>query len=317
MLGIFLLILGIAIGFGIFIWWMYSRRESDERPITPLMVFTCAAIAFLIFFISFITVIPVGHVGVPILFGKVQMKSLPPGLHLVNPFLNVKKLDGRIKELTMHIPAGTQEGESSQTTMDILMNDGLRVFLDATLWYRLDLENAHQYVLNIAGDPLNTVALPQLRGAARDVAVSYSSNDIYAHPQKREELGRKIFERFCEKAAKMWVVGVDFTIRKVKLPDELEKAIERKMQADQEAQEMAYRILKEEKEKERKIIEAKGIAESNRIIQQSLTKEYLQWYFIQNLPRIAESPSNTVMFFPYGSDITPVFDVTKFLKNQK
>ena len=149
------------------------------------------------------------------------------------------------------------------------------------------------------------------------MAVRFSSQDVYAHPQKREEFGKDILGHFQVKAQKMWVEGVDFTIRKIKLPPELETAIENKMKMDQAAQEMVYTINREQKEKERRIIEAEGIAKSNQIINQSLTKEYLQWYFIKTLPTIAEYPSNTIMLFPYDSSITPVFDLSKFLKNVK
>lgn len=316
MSGILLLVLGIVVVVAIIGGVVYHRKENNEEPsVTWQAVISGLIAGFLVFSISFITVVPVGHVGVPILFGKVLERDYVPGFHLVSPFVSVKKLDGRIQELTMHIPASDVQTEQGQTTMDVLMNDGLRVFLDTTLWYRLDIRHGHDYVLNVAGEPKEMVALPQLRGAARDVAVNYSSNDIYAHPQKREEFAKNIFGKFCNKAEAMWIQGTDFTIRKVKLPDQLEKAIENKMKMDQEAQEMVYKITKEQKEKERKIVEAQGIAQSNQIIQTSLSKEYLQWYFIQTLPKIAEFPSNTIMLFPYDSSITPVFDISKFMKS--
>ena len=39
-----------------------------------------------------VVIIPAGHVGVPVLFGKVRGYSISEGLHLVNPLLEVVKM---------------------------------------------------------------------------------------------------------------------------------------------------------------------------------------------------------------------------------
>ena len=72
-------------------------------------------------------------------------------------------------------------------------------------------------------------------------------------------------------------------LREVELPAQLTTSIEAKKQAEQEALRMQYVLEKEVLEKERKLIEADGIAGANEIIAGSLSREYLSWYWIDNL----------------------------------
>ncbi|MFN3527844.1 MAG: hypothetical protein ACK4YO_01935, partial [Candidatus Altarchaeaceae archaeon] len=45
-----------------------------------------------------------------------------------------------------------------------------------------------------------------------------------------------------------------------------------------------------------------GIADANRIISNSLTENYLRWYWISSLER-----QNSVIYVPIGSDGKPLF----------
>jgi regulator of protease activity HflC (stomatin/prohibitin superfamily) len=89
---------------------------------------------FLIF--NPITLIPSGHVGVKVLFGKVQPNIITEGMHIVNPLLAIKKMSIRTQEYTM---SGTiREGRvSGDDSIAGLTKEGLRVLLDITVWHRV------------------------------------------------------------------------------------------------------------------------------------------------------------------------------------
>ncbi len=61
---------------------------------------------------------------------------------------------------------------------------------------------------------------------------------------------------------------------------------------------MEFILQKEKQEKERRIIEAEGIREANRIIAQGLTPNYLSWYRIEMLKQLVNSPNNTIIMIP-------------------
>ncbi len=83
-------------------------------------------------------------------------------------------------------------------------------------------------------------------------------------------------------------------LRNVQLPQRLASGIEEKLTAEQEAQKYDFILQKEEKEAERKRIEANGQRDAQKIINESLSDRYLQYLYIQNL----ENREGTI-YVPY------------------
>jgi hypothetical protein len=59
------------------------------------------AIAIIVGLLSPLTVVPAGHVGVPVVFGSVQDQPLSEGLNMVNPFAQVVNMTVRTETYTM------------------------------------------------------------------------------------------------------------------------------------------------------------------------------------------------------------------------
>lgn len=77
--------------------------------------------------------------------------------------------------------------------------------------------------------------------------------------------------------------------------------------ADEEAQINHAQIKAQEAEAEKRIVEARGIATSQDIIQKTLTPEYIQFEAIKAQERIATSgANNTVIYVPSGTNGTPL-----------
>ena len=157
-------------------------------------------------------------------------------------------------------------------------------------------EEAPNVYKTIGEDYVYKVIRPLLRTAIRDIAVKYTAEDIYS--TKRDEFVDRMMEHATKLAEGKGVEIDRVLLRNVKLPSEIEKAINEKLAADQEAQRMNFVLEKEKLEKERKIIEAEGIREANRIIAQGLTANYLRWYRIEMMKQLINSPNNTIMVIP-------------------
>ena len=114
-----------------------------------------------------------------------------------------------------------------------------------------------------------------------------------------------------EKLKRANIQVVDVLLRDVNLPKKVVEKIEEKLRAKEEAVKMKYVIEKERLEAERKITEARGIAESNRIISNSLSEKYLQWYYLQTLKELASSPNNTFIITPYDNKLIPMLNLQK------
>jgi hypothetical protein len=73
------------------------------------------------------------------------------------------------------------------------------------------------------------------------------------------------------------------------------------LKAEQESEQMQFVLQKETLEAQRKVVEAKGIADAQTIIHQSLTPEYLRWYWITHL-----KDYDAVYYVPGGGDGYPI-----------
>ena len=257
----------------------------------------------IVIFLSPFTIIPPGHVGVKVLFGKVKSGVLHEGFHIINPLYNIVKMDTRLQAYTMSV-APTEGERKGDDAIEALTSEGLKVKLDITAWFRLIPEQAPEVYRRIGLDYVSKVVRPLLRTAIRDIAVKFSAEDIYS--TKRDEFVRRIQERAVELAKGKGIEIDRILLRNVQLPKEVEDAINAKITADQEAQKMEFVLEKERKEKERKIIEAEGIREANRIIAQSLTPNYLRWYRIEMLKSLVNSPNNTIIVIPEDLKALPM-----------
>ncbi len=259
------------------------------------LILVAVAVLFIFVFLNPLVIIPPGHVGVKVLFGNVRDGILNEGLNLINPLLNVVKMDARLQSYTMSI--APQEGARyGDDAIDALTSEGLIVRLDLTAWYRLIPADAPNVYRSIGIDYVAKVVRPLLRTAIRDRAVEYTAEDIYS--VKRDEFVNSIIEHSIILSEGKGVFIDRILLRNVKLPKEIEDAINAKITADQDAQKMEFVLIKEDLEKDRKIIEAKGIHEANKIISQSLTRNYLTWYRIEMLKSLVASPNKSIIVIP-------------------
>jgi regulator of protease activity HflC (stomatin/prohibitin superfamily) len=90
-------------------------------------------------------------------------------------------------------------------------------------------------------------------------------------------------------------------IRDVRLPRQIQAAIENKLKEEQEAERYEFTLEKERLEAQRKEIEARGEAEYQRIITESLSPAFLRFKGIEATQRLAES-SNAKTVIVGGSE---------------
>jgi len=94
-------------------------------------------------------------------------------------------------------------------------------------------------------------------------------------------------------------------------PDIVAKAVEKKLAAQQLLEEKTTQKEIAKKDAEIKIEEAKGIAEAQRIINSTLTENYLQHEAIQAQLAMAKSPNHTTVYIPSGANGIPLVKTIK------
>jgi regulator of protease activity HflC (stomatin/prohibitin superfamily) len=231
-------------------------------------------------FFSSIIIIDAGETGVYSLFGKVSDKELKSGFHLVIPLARVHHMSIRTEEYTMSILSG--EGKVNRDdSIRALTKEGLDVDLDITVLYRLEEEKATDVYRYVGLNYEQKIIRPEIRSSIREIIANYEAKDIYS--EKRQEAVAKIVDNLKNKLEPRGIVLEDVLLRNVQLPSDLAKSIQEKLRAEQEAQKYDFILEKELKEKERKIIEAEGQRESQKIINESLSQNYLYYSYIKEL----------------------------------
>jgi regulator of protease activity HflC (stomatin/prohibitin superfamily) len=254
---------------------------------------------------AFVT-IEAGQIGVKKLFGKVQRDVLASGLHVVNPLYEVERMDVRTQNYTM---SGVQD-EGKQVGDDairVLTADGLEVTIDLTVLYRLIPGEAPRMVRETGTDYRDKIVRPISRTRIRDNAVYYEAISLYS--TKRDEFQGRIFSAIENDFKRRGLLLENLLVRNITLPASVKGAIEQKIQAEQEAQKMQFILQKERQEAERKRVEAQGISDYQRIINESLTDRQLQYEQIKAMKEIAESQNAKVIMM--GGRNTPVILDTK------
>lgn len=225
--------------------------------------------------------VPAQHVGVLETFGKVHDTTWGPGLHAWLPWIGVHRINCR----TMQI----EERTSTPT------NEGLVVGLDVSILYHPEPVSAKEIYARYGGvDGLTSnVLVPEFRSVIRDVTAGFNAVDLYSG--RREEIGKKMLTDLRTRLSGRGINVEAVLLRNIVLPEQVAKAVEAKLAADQQAQQMEFVLRKEQKEADRKRIEAQGIADFQRIVTAGITPGLLTWKGIEATKDLAASPNAKVI----------------------
>jgi len=258
-----------------------------------------AVIALLVFYLILnpFVIVPSGYVGVKLTFGKASLKEMEPGIYLIVPFIQEVNL--------MSVRTHSYELTGSNA-INALSKDGLTIGVELTTLYKIQPDKAAEIFVEYGPSYEEGIIKPVIRSAVRDVIATFDSSQVY---QERSLVQKGIVQKVKSELEKRFILLDEILIRDINLPSKVVEAIEQKRRAFEDAERMKFLVEKEKLEAERKKIEAQGIAEANKIIAGSLTKEYLMWKFTENIKSYAESGGNTVILIPYDKGITPIIQV--------
>lgn len=268
------------------------------------------AVAFIILLagiiIKSVVQIDAGQVGVKILFGKVQNDVLGSGLHFINPFVDIKRLDIKTQNYTMSgmHDEGIQQADDA---IRVLTSDGLEVTIDLTVLYKLLPSEAPRLLRETGADYTDKIVRPVTRTKIRDNSVYYEAVALYS--TKRDEFQQRIFTTIDNDFKKRGLVLEQLLVRNITLPQSVKTTIEQKINAEQDAQKMQFVLQKEKQEAERKRVEAQGIADYQRIINIGLTDQQLQYEQIKAYLELAKSQNSKVIIMGKGN--SPIILDTK------
>jgi regulator of protease activity HflC (stomatin/prohibitin superfamily) len=226
------------------------------------------------------SVIRQGEVGVKRKLGKLDQKILQPGAVGYNPFVT-RIIKMPIRTMNMEINANLPSKE------------GLNVTAIISILYRIVPGKAPSIIENIGVGNESNVISSVFRSSASDVCSRFFAKDM--HSVQRASIEAEITRQMESILSPRGFEIEAVLLKNIALPAGLARAVEEKLEAEQAAQRMEFLLEREKREAQRKIIEAEGIRDSQKIILEGLTPAIIQWQSIEAFREVAKSPNSKVI----------------------
>lgn len=220
-----------------------------------------------------------GHVGVVTVFGHVQDQEMPPGIHWRMPFVNsVIVMDTRVQRLREE-----NYSAASREQQDL--------FLNITLNYHLDPQAASDVVQNVGTDYADKIIRPRFLDIPKSVTDDYTTATVLG---ARDEIAEAAEALLAAELEPFGIIVDNIALENFSYSPEFNAAIEERAIAEQAVetrqQELEQarvraqqRVVEAEGVADARIAEAEGEAEANRLLNESLSEQLLQWQAIQRL----------------------------------
>ncbi|MEN8181270.1 MAG: SPFH domain-containing protein [Myxococcota bacterium] len=154
-----------------------------------------------------------------------------------------------------------------------------------------------------AGEWYERVAKEPFRTLVRSSVQSHDSREIKS---ARDELAAEVRGGLESYLASTPFQVVSLVVGNIDYPDVVAKAVEQKLASLQLLEEKQTQKEIAMRDAEIRVEEAKGIAEAQRIINETLTPNYLQHEAINAQLEMADAPNHTTVYIPVGTNGLPL-----------
>jgi regulator of protease activity HflC (stomatin/prohibitin superfamily) len=258
--------------------WVLTKRGTKVG-----LVLLVVGLFILIFWHRMIFSIDSGQVLVVYyrLFGGTSHNRIGhEGLHIIAPWDRAYIYD--IRTQTVMIP------------MTVLSKNGVEVHMDAQLRFH-PIQETIPYLHRFYGPQyIDNVIRPQLMQTVQEVIGQFMPDELYAS-QSGASAGR-LLSRAQRLIGGVFLVVENVSLFNIKLPQQVQDAIQAKAQAEQEALAHVFKVQREELETQRKLIEARGVQQYQDVVK-GIPSSMLVWKGIEATLELAKSPNAKIIVF--------------------
>ncbi|MEM9896107.1 MAG: prohibitin family protein [Bacteroidota bacterium] len=234
----------------------------------------------LAFMLGSCTVVRQGEVGIKRKLGKLKPVPYSAGTVGFNPFTTtVIKLPVRTVNL--------------EITSNLPSKEGLNVGAIISILYKINPEKAPDIIEKIGTEYESVLITSVFRSAAADVCSRFFAKDM--HTAKRAVIEEEIAERMSSIVKERGFDIEAVLLKTIQLPAGLARAVEEKLEAEQDAQRMQFLLERERLEAQRKLVEAQGTSDAQKVLSEGLTDQILKYQSIQAFRELSTSPNAKVI----------------------
>ena len=257
------------------------KKVTSKVPVGIVVV-----IAILILVSQSIVVIPTGYSGVKTTFGQIDQRTVPNGINFKIPFIqSVEKVNNKQQDIEFNDKVWSET--KSRTAV---------YFENVTVTYRINPEKSAWVYANVSSYRENLVTENLVASAIKSASKELSDIDVtnrsIIEPQAMEAIQKALDEKYGENVVlvnKVVINNADFdesyneaiaSKQKATLEAE-QQAIENQKAIDKALADAEVKKTQAEAEAEAERIRAQGLADANRVLQESLSKEVLEYEKLQ------------------------------------
>ena len=230
--------------------------------------------------LSSCAVVRQGEVGVKRKLGKLSPETIQPGARVYNPLTTtIIKLPIRTVNIEIQSNLPSKEGLNVRSVISIL--------------YHIKPDKASRINENIGTNYEDVVIKSVFRSASADVCSRFFAKDM--HTSKRALIENEIKNRMDELLEARGFDVEAVLLKTIQLPSGLAMAVESKLEAEQEAQRMEFVLQRERMEAQRRKVEAEGIRDAQKILQEGISPQIIQWQSIEAFKELANTPGSRVI----------------------
>ncbi|MGD0814697.1 MAG: prohibitin family protein [Verrucomicrobiota bacterium] len=210
-------------------------------------------------------VVQPGTRGIKVTLGKADEHFLSEGFGWKAPFI------------TTIVPINIRQ-ETRTVKADCFSSDLQQVGADLRVLYRAPEQSVVQIYKQYAGDPFDSLIAPRVQEAIKEVTALQTAEQIVKH---REQIKQDALTAARQKIGNLLTIE-DIVIRNIDLSADLEKAIEAKMVAEQQAAQAHFSQAQVQVDAETAIIKAQGEAAAIRVRGEALklNPAFLRWQIV-------------------------------------
>ncbi|HEU0123308.1 MAG TPA: prohibitin family protein [Bryobacteraceae bacterium] len=273
-----------------------ALADEPERP-EPFLVrhrfgITLSLLVFSFFFILYwddvVISLRAGQQGIywSRFFGGTSDRILLDGTHLKFPWDEITIYDSRIGAATGKVP--------------MLSKDGMQIEVEWIARYRPDPNRIPELHRILGPEYRDKVVIPDVVSSLRQIVGDFTAEEIYT--QDEEPMLDLVETRLKPLIARHPILLERVQILRMSLPKDMAQGIVNKQLHKQEMLSFEYRIKAEESEAARKVIEAQGIREFEKVSGISI----LKWKGIAATTELSKSPNSKVIIMGAGANSLPV-----------
>ena len=275
-----------------------------RRHWTEAFALACLTFLFLfVFWTRIVYSIPPGYVGVMWyrFFDGTEVTpgaQLKEGVHLIFPWDRIYQYNSRLQRVE-EIVSG-------------LSIDGLDITVTASSRFVINNQFAGYLHKSLGPNYTKTLMRPQLRSLILTYISEHEAADLYSSQRPRlQNLVQTRFQAALANIAtnvdfkKSYILLEDVLVEEIKLPAAVKTAIEEKIRVRHVSEAYDFRLQLEEKERQRKTIEAAGIRSFQEIVAPGITESYLRWRGVEATLQLAKS-NNTKIVIIGGKNGLPI-----------